>query len=788
MRRVLILMGIFGVLTFAVLFGKLWQLQVVQHEELEKRAINQQTREISATASRGTIYDTNGAVLAISGSVQNVVLSPRDLVESIEDSVKEVDEFKNKRSQKAIEAEKSERLELAYDTIATGLAEILDLEEEDIRKRLQKTYSAYEVLAKKVEDDVADRVRGFIVDNDLSRALYLTSDSKRYYPYGTMAAQVIGFTNAYNVGVYGLEAKYNGELSGEDGLTILAKNARGTEMPSAYSSFTDAVDGYNVQTTIDSTIQMYAEKAVEEGIQKFDVTNGGFCVVMDPKTGAVLAMASYPDYDPNDYNAIVDVTETAKLARMRQSNELTQEEYEKAVSEVQFRQWNNKCLNTSYEPGSTFKPIVVAAALEEGVISENSHFSCSGAVEKGDWVIRCSARRGHGGQNLRKAVMNSCNPALIRIGELLTADKFYQYWQDFGFTSSTGIELPGEAPSVFWDENLFLSPAGETELATASFGQRFTTTPIKLITALSAVINGGHLMEPYVVQSVTDQDGNVVSYHEPTEVRQVVSQETSDTVRSIMESVVGERSGTGHNAAVAGYRIGGKTGSSQTLDSKDHIIVSFLGFAPADDPEIIVLLAYDWPEPVAPGANKTADGVYISGGSMACPMAGELIAHIMDYLGYQKSGVTSETTTGITMPQLNGNTVATAQETLSKLGLNCRTVGEGEAVTDQAPTAGSMVPQGSTVVLYLGAPRSEDTVLVPDLSNMNYDQAKAALEALGLYLNVTGDTEGVVFSQTITPDTRVEVGTMVEVRFATPADPETGMDSETGNWAGKKQE
>jgi len=286
MRRVLILMGIFGVLTFAVLFGKLWQLQVVQHEELEKRAINQQTREISATASRGTIYDTNGAVLAISGSVQNVVLSPRDLVESIEDSVKEVDEFKNKRSQKAIEAEKSERLELAYDTIATGLAEILDLEEEDIRKRLQKTYSAYEVLAKKVEDDVADRVRGFIVDNDLSRALYLTSDSKRYYPYGTMAAQVIGFTNANNVGVYGLEAKYNGELSGEDGLTILAKNARGTEMPSAYSSFTDAVDGYNVQTTIDSTIQMYAEKAVEEGIQKFDVTNGGFCVVMDPKTGA----------------------------------------------------------------------------------------------------------------------------------------------------------------------------------------------------------------------------------------------------------------------------------------------------------------------------------------------------------------------------------------------------------------------------------------------------------------------------------------------------------------------
>ena len=249
MRRILILMGIFGVLTFLVLFGKLWQLQVVRHEELERQAINQQTREISSTASRGTIYDTNGAVLAISGSVQNVVLSPRDLEESIKDSVKEFDEFKNKRSQKAIDAETEEKLAWAYDTIATELSEILDIEEEDIRKRLTKTYSAYEVLAKKVEDDVADRVRGFIVDNDLSRAVYLTSDSKRYYPYGTMAAQVIGFTNANNVGVYGLEAKYNGELSGEDGLTILAKNARGTEMPSAYSSFTDAVDGYNVQTT-----------------------------------------------------------------------------------------------------------------------------------------------------------------------------------------------------------------------------------------------------------------------------------------------------------------------------------------------------------------------------------------------------------------------------------------------------------------------------------------------------------------------------------------------------------
>lgn len=780
MRRILILAGIFGILTFAVLFGKLWQLQVLQHEELEKRAITQQTRTISSSASRGTIYDANGTVLAISGSVQNVILSPRDLLETVE--VDDKDQFGNARSKTAMDAERNQKLEGTYQIIADGLSEILELDRDTLMSRLHKVNSAYEILAKKVEDDVADQVRAFIVENDLSRCLYLTQDSKRYYPYGTMASHVVGFVNNQNEGGGGVESRYNAELSGENGVTILAKNARGTEMPSAYSSYTDSVDGYNVHTTIDSTIQMYAEKALEEGIQKFDVTNGAFCLVMDPKTCAVLAMASYPDYDCNDYDAIADSTELAKLARMKQDNTVSDEEYTAALQQARFKQWANKCLNTSYEPGSTFKPIVVAAALEEGVVSENSQFPCSGSVEKGDWIIRCSARRGHGTQSLRKAVMNSCNPALIRIGELLGAEKFYQYWEEFGFTGTTGIELPGEQRSVFWPESLFTSPAGETELATASFGQRFTTTPIQLLTALSAVINGGHLMEPYLVQSVTDKDGNVVSYHEPTEIRQVISQETSDTVRSIMESVVGERSGTGHNAAVAGYRIGGKTGSSQTLDSKDHIIVSFLGFAPADDPEIAILLAYDWPQPASPGANNTASGVYISGGSMACPMAGELIANILDYLGYQKSGVTSETATGVTVPQLGGSPLEEARTSLSKLGLGCRTIGEGPVVTDQAPSPGSTVPKNSSVVLYLGAENSEETVLVPDLAGMSYDEAKAALDALGLYLGGGEDTEGKVFSQTIPHDTRVEVGTTVEVRFTTPSTTDVGLDSETGNW------
>ena len=327
-------------------------------------------------------------------------------------------------------------------------------------------------------------------------------------------------------------------------------------------------------------------------------------------------------------------------------------------------------------------------------------------------------------------------------------------------------------------------------MATASFGQRFTTTPIHLITALSAVINGGHLMEPYVVQSVTDSDGNVVSYHEPQEVRQVISQETSDKVRSYMESVVNDVGGTGKNAKVAGYRIGGKTGSSQTTDSADHIIVSFLGFAPADDPEVIVLLGYDWPQPVAPGQNKTADGIYISGGNMAAPMAGELLANILDYLGYEKSG-NAVNENGITIPRLVGKTPEEAQSTLNNLGLNVRMSGEGAVVTDQVPTAGSTVPEGSSTVLYLGNEKPTDTVPMPDLKDMSYDEAKKALEAVGLYLEATGTGEtGRVFSQSVNPGTEVEIGTAVEVKFADNTAPDNGLTT-GGNWAteeGKKEE
>ena len=769
MDRIVILAILFGVVTFLILFGKLFQLQVIQHDDLNKKALTQQTREVTSTADRGTIYDAKGEVLAISGPVKNVILSPRDVLANIK--VAKKDDFGNPRSEAVIEAERAQKIQETYDLIADGMERILGLDREDVLARLQKTESAWQVLAKKVEDDVADEIRAFVKENELGNALYLTSDSKRYYPYSSLAAQTIGFVNSSNSGAYGLESLYDDQLSGEDGRTVTAKNASGTEMLFPYTNYTDPIDGCNVNTTIDATIQMYAERTLEEGIEKFDVINGGFCIVMDPDTAAVKAIASYPDFDLNDPNAVTDQRTLNELQKMKDDPNVTEEEYQAAYGEAQFQQWSNRALNTAYEPGSTFKPVVLAAALEEGAVSESDTFYCSGVVHMDQWDIRCSKRSGHGTQTLRQAVMNSCNPAFIAIGQKLGAERFYQYWEDFGFTATTGIELPGEQQSNFWDKEEFISPSGIVSLATASFGQRFLVTPIQLITAQCATINGGHLMQPYIVQSVTDADGNVVSYHEPTEVRQVISQETSDTVRSILESVVGDRGGTGKNAYVEGYRIGGKTGSSQTTTTNvdGHVIVSFLGFAPADDPEVVVLLAYDSPKPATPDANTTADGIYISGGTMAAPMAGQLIADILDYMGYQKAG-TSTGTAGTTIPRVVGETVENAQATLSALGLKSKTSGTGSLVIDQTPSSGSSVPNGSTVVLYLGDESQQgEMTTMPDLSDLTYTQAKAAMDGAGLYLKATGVGEsGSVFSQSVEPGTPLEVGTVVEVRFTDP--------------------
>ena len=495
--------------------------------------------------------------------------------------------------------------------------------------------------------------------------------------------------------------------------------------------------------------------------------DGGFAIAMDPNTGAILAWANSPTYDLNSPWTVTDPVLAEYLEKVENDPGSSDQAYLEALGQVQNQQWRNKAIVDTYEPGSTFKAMVLAAALEEGVVTESDHFYCSGVATVADRKIRCSKREGHGDQDLATAVCNSCNPAFIAIGQRLGAEKFYDYLENFGMIGKTGIDMQGEADNskggLVWDRDFFTGVYGETSLATASFGQRFKVTPIQLITAASAVVNGGHLMQPYVVSDVTDSDGNIISHTDPTEVRQVVSAQTSERCRTILEKVVD--GGTGKNARVEGYRIGGKTGSSETGED-DHTIVSFLGFAPADDPQVIILLAYDNPKPVSAGSNYTAGGWYISGGNMAAIMAGELLEDILDYLGVEKTYSAQADTL---VPNLTGLNLADATSRLKNANLTVRTVGGGDTVTGQIPASGASIPGGSQVVVYLGESVPTDPVEVPNVTGKTAEAARQALENAGLYMKATGATDygssTVALSQSIEAGTLVDRGTAVEVQF-----------------------
>ena len=708
--RTLILLAVFGVAVFIPLFVRLWQIQIRDYDRFQELAVEQQTGDSVVAAQRGVIYDRNGEVLAMSATVYNIQLSPKEILacqEAYADDVKNGKEL--------------DYPEPTDEFIASNLAQILGLEEEEILKRLEKTYSMYEIIAQRVDEDTRNEVLAFTTENHIT-GIFTPPTTMRIYPKGSLAAQVIGWVNpnTENTGAYGIEAQYESVLAGETGRIVTAKNADGTQMLYQYENYYDGMDGCDLELTLDSKIQSFCENILAKGIEQFEVQDGGFCIAMDPNTGEILAWANSPTFDPNDPWAVSDPVLLQYLADI-ESGEYTKEEaYQKALaegatteeardtaisaaeSEVLYKQWANRSISSTYEPGSTFKSIVLAAALEEGVVSESSTFYCSGVAQVDGWTgdpIKCSDRDGHGTQTLAKAVANSCNPAFIAIGQALGAEKFYNYLEDFGLLEKTGIDVLGESninpvsAGLIWDRDKFTN----VDLAVASFGQRFQVTHLQLITAAAAVINGGHLMQPYVVSQVTDPDGNVVQHTEPTEVRQVISEQTSERCRTILEGVV--NGGTGHNAAVEGYRIGGKTGSSQTLYGSDYTIVSFLGFAPADDPQVIILLAYNSPKPAAPGANTTAGGWYISGGNMAAPMAGELLEDILGYLGVEKTYTASA---DVLVPNLVGLDLASATASLEKNGLSLRTVGDGAAVTGQIPAAGASIPGGSQVVLYMG--------------------------------------------------------------------------------------
>ncbi len=742
LRRCFFLMALLGVAVFLLLLVRLYKLQIIDHEKYETMAMEQQLRQTPSSAARGVIYDANMNALAVSASVDNVYLSPAEIEQYGEDR----------------------------ELIAQGLSEILELDYDDILEKTGRKGSWYVTVARKLEKEQADRVRAFKSEHGL-RGVRLETDTKRYYPNSSLACHIIGFVGLDNYGLEGIEAKYDSALAGTPGQTVRATNAMGTDMLfSQFKEYRPGEDGCDIVTTIDSAIQYYVEKHLRQAVKDYDAQNGAGAIAMDVNTGAILAMASVGSYDLNNF---LDVSDEVK-AQMEQAQ--TSEERSAILSAAQIKQWRNKALSDTYEPGSTFKIITLAMALEEGAVTESSGFYCGGRVNVLGRTspIRCWKDGGHGSQTLTQAVQHSCNVAFVNIGQRVGAERFYDYCEAFGFlnmtedpdealTAVTGVDLAGESGSIWWSKNTFCSPKNLSQLAAASFGQTFTITPLQLITAVSACVNGGKLMQPYVVSRMLSADGDTAYERQPKLVRQVISQQTSAKMREILEQVVGDsKEGTGRNAAVSGYRIGGKTGTSEKVSleaqtGQKEYIVSFVGFAPADDPKIALLVFLDTP--------SNASGIYVSGGQMAAPVVGAMLGDILPYMGVEKQEEGSKA--DVTVPMLVGMDIHKAAQQIGEAELRYRTIGEGGTVTEQLPAAGASIAAGTEMIVYLGREISGDTESVPDLTGMSYQRARDTLSYYGIYIRtksqVTDPTVQIVSSQSVPVGALLDHGGIIEV-------------------------
>ncbi len=749
LRRISVLMVLFGFVVFIPLVGKLVQLQILEHDSLSQMAVDNQTRKSSITAARGTIYDRNMNILAMSADVENVCIDPNELALSGQDT----------------------------DAIAESLSQLLDVDKSRIQKLMEDTSYRYQIVKRKVEQEEASAVRSYITENEIT-GVYLEPDTKRYYPEGTLAAQVLGFVGSDNTGLDGIEAAYDRTLTGHSGKIVSAKGNYGTEMLYHHETYYDAENGRNLVLTIDQTVQQMLEKHMQEAIAQYDVQNGAFGVVMDVNTGELLAMATLGSYDPNSYAEIYDTRTQAALEQQYQAameaQGTEQEEllaaYNTAVAEARLRQWRNRVISDGYEPGSTFKSITLASALEEGAVGLSDSFFCSGSttIKGRTKALHCWRSAGHGQQSTAEALQNSCNVAFAQIGIRLGGEKLYEYVHKFGLTEKTGIELGGEASGIFFDEATLANPDSYASLSSAAFGQTFKITPMQLVRAISAVVNGGYLLEPHVVRQVLDDEGNVLEEKTTRVLRQVISEETSSTMCQLLESVVSQ--GTAKNAQIAGYRIGGKTGTSEKIDVFDENgnpvedkIVSFVGIAPMEDPQYIVLVALDTP--------SRETGYYISGGQMGAPTVRDVLADILPYLGIEPDYSGEEAAlTDVSMPDLTGMTAGEAREALEEKGLSFRRQGDGEQVTDQVPAAGATLPGGSETVLYFGTEQPGAAVTVPDVIGKDAETANRLLTDQGLYMKIIGATgsENTIAATAQTPGAGETAlpGTVVEVEFS----------------------
>lgn len=751
-RRIRLTAAVLGLLAFVPMALRLYDLMVVNYDYYAREALRNQTRTTYVTAMRGAIYDRNMNTLAASVGVENVYLDPHELKQSKAD----------------------------LSAIAAFLGELLDVDPESIEKKGKDLSKRYQMVAARVDRETGAKIRSYIQENNIS-GIHLEPNSQRCYPMGTLASQVIGFTNASNTGSEGVEAAYDRYLTGGNDKVVTTKGNNEMDMPFSFEKFVSATPGCSVVLTLDATVQACLEKRMEEAIARYDVQNGAFGLVMNVKTGEILAMATLGGYDPNDYQTILDSKAAAQVEELRlaylcepegsEGYTAKKKAYQEAMTAARLKQWRNRVLSDGYEPGSTFKVLTMAAALDSGSIDLDTNFYCKGAeqIPGRSQLLHCWRSAGHGSEKTPQALQNSCNIAFAHIALKMGGETFYEYVRRFGILEKTGIDLAGESKGVFFDKALVTDTDkwGTASLTSGSFGQTFKLTPLQLARAISSVVNGGYLMEPYIVSEVLDAKGNTVLKQEPTIVRRTISRETSDTMRGLLRSVVTE--GTAKNASVAGFSIGGKTGTSEKIDVFDENgsrvtdkIVSFVGVAPMEDPSYLVLVALDTP--------SRSTGIYISGGVMAAPTVGSVMSDILPYLEVERN-YTEEDAAGreMVLQDWTGETRKNAEKALKALGLTARVIGDAETVTGQIPAAGETVSGDSQVLLYCGETPEAEDVTVPDFLGMDRMKAAQAAQDAGVNLLILGNTdispEVTAAEQSVPPGTKVPRGTTIRVQF-----------------------
>ena len=744
----------------------LFRIMVMQHDEYTEMANSRQFNTVTLSAARGSIYDANGAVLAQSATVYKIFLDPglfRKEMELVEDRNKELREAALKK-QEAGGTEKADVVEPAEikKIVVEYLAETLELDQQKIRDAFDQD-SNYVVLKKQVEKSRADRILDFISDIHIAgsgRTISLASisrlsDTKRYYPQNELAASVIGFDNADGHGFYGVEKKYDKYLSGIDGRNITAVDANGNAMPYRYSKTYPAQDGDDVYMTLDMTIQTYLENAVNDMVDTFKVAKKGCGIMLNAKTGAVIAMATSGGFDANAPYEIYDSQKRTEINGIFNDKMRLD-----ALNAAYEDQWRNKCISETYVPGSVFKVFTASAGLEEDKVSYyNDSFTCLGAEIVAGQTIHCSNHSGHGTQTFEEILLHSCNPGFIQIGQRLGKELFCKYFDAFGLSEKTGIDLPGESSSIYTP----LNAMGPVELAASSYGQNNSLTPIEMVTGYAAVVNGGYLLKPYVVSKVVDQAGNVVLANEKTVRRQVISEETSAEMRKALQFVVDGNDKS--NAYIKGYKIGGKSGTSEKLPT-DQFVASYCCFAPADDPEIVLLIMADEP--------YNGDERYY-GATVCAPYCRSVLEKSLPYLGFYPEYTEEEAAhKDVTVPMLIDNDVNEAKKTLDSIGLKCEIIGDGSLVTMQQPITGNSVAKGGTILLYTDSSTKPETVIVPQIAGtgMTLEQANELLTEMHLNYVAKGSMleKSQAVQQNIKAGTAVEEWTVIELGFGTNDD------------------